>query len=452
VSNPTWQAVGVADVSNDNADAAVPAAADAGARSAAADLPAASASLAATALETTPERPWPVRHLSPKIGDYIARMSPVWVEGQVLNVKRWKHLVFLTLRDTDENMSLRATIPASQADALGIDLVDGARVVIHAKPQWWQRSGDLQMVGDQARAVGVGDLLARIEALKAALAAEGLFAQDRKVPLPFIPRLVGLVVANQGDAEHDVITNARARWAGVRFEIRRVTVQGQRAVPEVVAALRDLDAHPDVDVIVVARGGGSLEDLLPFSDESLVRAAAQIETPLVSAIGHEMDSPLLDLVADYRASTPTDAGKRIVPDAALELERIAGARALMADAMTRRVTRERERLRDLRARPVIAQPTRMLQPHRDLLDRVRRDLRVTMRDALARRRARLEAHTASLKALSPQSTLDRGYAVVRLADGTVVREASGLSVGDDIVVRVASGSVDATVTRTGTAG
>ncbi|WP_370634266.1 exodeoxyribonuclease VII large subunit, partial [Demequina sp. TTPB684] len=279
-------------------------------------LPAATISLAGTAADTSAERPWPVRHLSPKIGEYIARMSPVWVEGQVLNVKRWRHLVFLTLRDTEENMSLKATLPASEVDALGVPLKDGARVVVHAKPQWWPRGGDLQMVGDQVRSVGLGDLLARIEALKAALAAEGLFSPDRKVPLPMIPRRIGLVVATQGDAEHDVVTNATARWPAARFEIRRVTVQGPRAVADVSAALQELDALPDVDVIVVARGGGSLEDLLAFSDEKLVRVAGAVLTPLVSAIGHEMDSPLLDLVADYRASTPTDAGKRVVPDAA----------------------------------------------------------------------------------------------------------------------------------------
>jgi len=218
-------------------------------------LPDAPASLAATAADTSADRPWPVRHLSPKIGEYIARMSPVWVEGQVLNVKRWRHLVFLTLRDTDEQMSLKATLPASEVDALGVSLEDGARVVIHAKPQWWPRGGDLQMVGDQVRSVGLGDLLARIEALKVALAAEGLFSATRKVALPVIPRRIGLVVATQGDAEHDVVTNATDRWPAARFEIRRVTVQGARAVADVAAALQELDALDEVDVIVVARGG-----------------------------------------------------------------------------------------------------------------------------------------------------------------------------------------------------
>jgi len=409
-------------------------------------LPDAPASLAATAADTSADRPWPVRHLSPKIGEYIARMSPVWVEGQVLNVKRWRHLVFLTLRDTDEQMSLKATLPASEVDALGISLKDGARVVIHAKPQWWPRGGDLQMVGDQVRSVGLGDLLARIEALKVALAAEGLFSADRKVALPVIPRRIGLVVATQGDAEHDVVTNATDRWPAARFEIRRVTVQGPRAVADVAAALQELDALAEVDVIVVARGGGSLEDLLPFSDEKLVRAAADIVTPLVSAIGHEMDSPLLDLVADYRASTPTDAGKRIVPDAAAEAERLQGARALMVAAVSTRVRRERERVADLRARPVLAQPVRMLEPHRDKLHHARANLRTATVNAVARARGEFASAAASLRALSPQSTLDRGYAVIRDASGNVVTSPAAVALDDELSVRVAAGSLKARVT------
>ncbi|WP_291380501.1 exodeoxyribonuclease VII large subunit [Demequina sp.] len=409
-------------------------------------LPDASASLAATAADTSAERPWPVRHLSPKIGEYVSRMSPVWVEGQVLNVKRWRHLVFLTLRDTDEQMSLKATLPAAEVDAMGAALEDGARVVIHAKPQWWMRGGDLQMVGDEVRSVGLGDLLARIEALKVALAAEGLFSADRKVSLPVIPRRIGLVVATQGDAEHDVVTNATDRWPAARFEIRRVTVQGPRAVADVVAALQELDAMDEVDVIVVARGGGSLEDLLPFSDEKLVRAAAEVVTPLVSAIGHEMDSPLLDVVADYRASTPTDAGKRVVPDAAAEADRLEGARALMVAALSTRVRRERERVADLRARPVIAQPIRMLEPHRDKLHHARANLRTVTLSAVARARGEFASAAASLRALSPQSTLDRGYAVVRDASGAVITSPADVAVDDELSVRVAAGSLTARVT------
>jgi exodeoxyribonuclease VII large subunit len=407
--------------------------------------PDATVSLPALAADTSPERPWPVRHLSPKIGDYVAKLPAVWVEGQVLNVKRWKHLVFLTLRDTDENMSIRATVPAAEVDALGTPFEDGARVVIHAKPQWWLKNGDLQLAGREVRTVGLGDLLARIELLKSALAAEGLFDSDRKRPLPFLPRTIGLVCATQGDAEHDVVENAQRRWPAARFEIRRVTVQGARAVPETVAAMRELDALGHVDVIVVARGGGSLEDLLPFSDEALIRAAAQINTPLVSAIGHEKDSPLLDLVADFRASTPTDAGKRIVPDAAGERSYLAGWLELAAGAIATAIAREREGLRQLRSRPVVAQPSRMLDPHRARLSRLHTASGVALVGVLNGADAAAQTLTAALRTLSPQSTLDRGYAVVRGADGGVVRDAAALSAGDIVRLRLARGETEAQI-------
>jgi len=315
--------------------------------------------------------------------------------------------------------------------------------VIRAKPEWWSKSGTLQMGGREVRQVGLGDLLARLEALKEALAAEGLFDADRKVALPFIPRVVGLVCATQGDAEHDVVENATRRWPGVRFEIRRVTVQGARAVPETTAAMRELDAHEDVDVIVVARGGGSFEDLLPFSDEALVRAAAACRTPLVSAIGHEKDSPLLDLVADYRASTPTDAGKRIIPDAAAEAQGIARARASMAAAVERAVQRERVGLQAMRSRPVLARAEAMLVPYQEAVDRLRdasgRALVRTLGDA----DAEVRELAAALRALSPQSTLERGFAVVRTPDGTVVRDAEDVSEGDELRIRVARGEIEA---------
>ena len=407
------------------------------------DLPPASASLPATAGETTRERPWPVRHLSPKIGDYIGKMAPVWVEGQLLNVKRWKHLVFVTLRDTDQNMSLRATVPGSQFDALGPGITDGSRVVLYARPTWYQRDGSLTLDTKEIATVGVGDLLARIEALKEALAAEGLFAPERKVPLPFVPRLVGLVCATQGDAEHDVVENAQRRWPAVRFEIRRVTVQGPRCVPETTAAIRELDANPEVDVIVVARGGGSLEDLLPFSDETLVRVAAACATPLVSAIGHEKDSPLLDLVADYRASTPTDAGKRIVPDAAAESAGIDWARASMARGVLTLVERGARELAGARSRPVLSRPSALLAPYSDaalaLHDRAGRALVGVLQVADAQVRETM----ATLRALSPQATLERGFAVVQDDKGKVVRDASAVAEGAPLRLRLARGELAA---------
>lgn len=409
--------------------------------------PHASVSVPATAGDTSADRPWPVRHLSPKIRDFIARMPDVWVEGQVLNAKRWKHMVFLTLRDTDENMSLKVTLPASEVDALGVPFEDGARVVVHAKASWWMKNGDLQFAGDTVRAVGLGDLLARIERLKEALAAEGLFDVSRKQELPLVPRTVGLVCANQGDAEHDVIENAQRRWPAVRFEIRRVTVQGARCVPETTAAIRELDAHPDVDVIVVARGGGSFEDLLPFSDEALVRVAAACETPLVSAIGHEKDSPLLDLVADYRASTPTDAGKRIVPDADAERAWIAELQADARTAVQARVNRERDGLTQFLSRPVLLHPHRMLDPYTDHLARLRAASGAALRGIVTHAHAATRELAASLRALSPQGTLDRGYAIARDSEGAVLTDASVLTRGATVHLRLGRGQVDTEVTE-----
>lgn len=405
------------------------------------------APLPETAADTSAERPWPVRHLSPKIQEHVNRMPPLWVEGQVLNLRRWRHLVFLTLRDPEADMSIGVSLPAAEADALPTPLEDGARVVLHAKPEWRLKNGSLSLNAREVRTVGLGDLLARIEALREALAAEGLFAAERKVPLPFAPALVGLVCATEGDAEHDVVVNATQRWPAVRFAIRRVTVQGVNAVPEVAAAIQALDADPEVQVIVVARGGGSLEDLLPFSAEALVRAAAACATPLVSAIGHEKDSPLLDLVADLRASTPTDAGKRIVPDAAEEGRRVEQARAAMRAAIENRLDREAEGLMAHLTRPVLVYPDRLIEPHRDEVGRHRHSAARGLVAVLRGAQGEVDRLEAALKALSPQATLDRGYAVARTGDGSLVRSAADLTAGSRLVLRFASGEADADVTE-----
>jgi len=400
--------------------------------------------LPAKALDTSAEHPWPVRHLSRKIADYVAKMPPVWVEGQVLNLKRWNQMVFLTLRDTDVDMSLGVTLSTAMIDGAATKIEEGSHVVVHARPEFWLKNGSLRMRGDELRPVGVGELLARIEHLRGVLAAEGLFDLDRKTPLPFLPTLVGLVCAQQGDAEHDVVTNARARWPEVAFEIRRVTVQGARAVPEVTAAIAELDADPRVDVIVVARGGGSFEDLLAFSNETLVRAAAACRTPLVSAIGHEKDAPLLDLVADLRASTPTDAGKRIVPDVTEERARLAQARTRIRTAVTHLVERERTLVNALRSRPVLAAPETLVTERAEDLERWRVSAGRALVTALERGESDVVRLAAQVRALSPQATLDRGYAVVQVAAGTVVRAPDEVREGDPLRVRVARGEFAAT--------
>ncbi|WP_460888936.1 exodeoxyribonuclease VII large subunit [Promicromonospora xylanilytica] len=400
------------------------------------------------ALDTTPTSPWPVRLLAEKIKGYIDRMPPVWVEGQVVqfNQRPGSGMQWLTLRDTDADASLPVTIFSRVLGTLAQLPAEGDHVVVHAKPVFWTKRGTLQLQANEIRAVGVGELLARIEALKKILAAEGLFDLSRKRKLPFLPAVVGLVCGRESKAEHDVVVNARARWPQVRFEIREVAVQGVGAVREVSNAIAELDQDPAVDVIVVARGGGSVEDLLPFSNESMVRAAAQARTPLVSAIGHETDAPLLDLVADYRASTPTDAAKRIVPDVSEERLRLTQARGRMRGAVTAMLDREQHGLDGVRSRPVLAVPHTMLESReRDIVQALRHS-RDALNALLLRASGEIGRLGAQVRALSPASTLERGYAVVQRADGHVVRRPDDVEVGAGVHVRLAEGALDADVT------
>lgn len=402
------------------------------------------------ALETTATSPWPVRVLSEKIKGYIDKMPPVWVEGQVVqfNQRPGSGMQWLTLRDTEADASLPVTIFSRVLGTLAQLPTEGDHVVVHAKPVFWTKRGTLQMQANEIKAVGVGELLARIEALKKVLAAEGLFDFSRKRKLPFLPAVVGLVCGRESKAEHDVVVNARARWPQVRFEIREVAVQGVNAVREVSNAIAELDQDPSVDVIVVARGGGSVEDLLPFSNESMVRAAAQARTPLVSAIGHETDAPLLDLVADYRASTPTDAAKRIVPDVSEERLRLTQARSRMRGAVTAMLDRQQHGLDGIRSRPVLAVPQTMLESReRDIVQSLRHS-RNALNALLLRASGEIGRLGAQVRALSPASTLERGYAVVQRADGHVVRRPDDVAVGAGVHVRLAEGALDAEVTAT----
>ncbi len=391
------------------------------------------------AADTTADAPWPVRVLSLKIADYVDRMSTLWVEGQVVQLSRRQNTAYLTLRDPDVDMSLAVTISVNALHAMGQPLLEGARVVVQAKPSFWPRRGSLQLEGRQIRPIGVGDLLARIEILKQRLAAEGLFDRDRKRPLPFVPRCVGLVTGRASAAERDVVDNARRRWPAVRFVVRQVAVQGPHAVSEVVAALGELDADRAVDVIVIARGGGAAEELLPFSNETLLRAVAAAATPVVSAIGHEIDTPLLDLVADLRASTPTDAGKRIVPDRAEEADRVQLLRARARRALGHRLDTERRILVAHRTRPVLSDPLALLVPHRQQLAGLVRAGHDRLLRRVEREADRIAHLRAQGRAVSPQSTLDRGYAIVSHPDGRVVRDRDEVE-GDELLrVRVAHG-------------
>ena len=395
--------------------------------------------------ETSSESPAPVRVVTEAIKEYVDRLGPIWIEGEIAELnERSGMMAFMRLRDTSADMSLSVMCHKSVIAAVK-PLPANARVVIYAKPSWYTKSGTLSMAAKEIRQVGVGELLARLEALKSLLAEEGLFSIDRKVALPLLPRKVGLICGRNTDAEKDVVENARRRWPAVEFEIREVTVQGAAAVVEVSAALRDLEADNNVDVIIITRGGGSFEDLLPFSDESLIRLAASCETPIVSAIGHEKDSPLLDLVADYRASTPTDAAKRVVPDIAEEIANIQKMRDRAYRALASKVEFESNFIAQLRSRPVMKDPgaflTILSEELDDLRDRSRRSFTAT----IGAEQKELKAITAHLRSLSPQSTLDRGYSVVRNAKGEVIRDPKALKSGDLLAIKVAKGETSATV-------
>lgn len=402
------------------------------------------------ALDTTPENPWPVRLLSSKIADYVARMPTVWVEGQIvdLNAHNSSATAWVTLRDTDVDMSMTITVSKRTLAALG-EIGIGSHVVVQGRPEYWVKRGTIQLSARTIRMVGLGDLLARIEQLRRVLAAEGIFAADRKRALPFLPRRVGLICGPRAKAMDDVMANAQDRWPHVDFELREVPVQGPSCVPQVVRALGELDAEPEVDVIVIARGGGAVEDLLPFSNETMIRAVADCRTPVVSAIGHEGDSPLLDLVADLRASTPTDAAKRIVPDLAHERAGIRAARSRLREVLSRRLRTEHDRLAALRDRPVLACPTSIVEPHVREVSAHRDRARRALLGRLDRASGRIDTLATAVRTLSPQATLDRGYAVLRTPEGTVVRDPRQVSPGAELDARVAGGSLGLTVRSDG---
>ncbi|TDD45152.1 exodeoxyribonuclease VII large subunit [Kribbella antibiotica] len=393
------------------------------------------------ALETSPDAPAAVRTIANGIASWINQLGAVWVEGQLTDVSigRGTATVFGTLRDTDADISLRFTCNRRVFEAVDPPVTDGSRVVVNAKPNFFARRGTLALAVSEIRHVGIGELLARIERLKQLLAAEGLFAAHRKKRLPFLPHTIGLICGRDSAAERDVLENAKRRWPAVAFRVEYSSVQGPSAAGEVMQALRKLDADEAVEVIVIARGGGSLEDLLPFSDEGLIRAVSQARTPIVSAIGHEPDSPLLDLVADLRASTPTDAAKRIVPDVREELDGVRLLRDRGLRAIFSYLDREAHALSAIRSRPALAAPASGIERRSDeinaLLDRSRR----TLTHRLDRAADDISHRLASVRALSPKATLERGYSVLQLADGTAVRELAQVAAGDVLQARVTDG-------------
>jgi exodeoxyribonuclease VII large subunit len=396
--------------------------------------------------ETSSESPAPVRVVSEAIKDYVDRLGPIWIEGEISELnERSGMMAFMRLRDTSVDMSISVMCHKSVIATVK-PLPDNARVVLYAKPSFYTKNGSLSFSAREIRQVGVGELLARLEALKNLLAGEGLFDSDRKVALPLLPKVIGLICGRNTDAEKDVVENAKRRWPSVQFEIREVTVQGAAAVSEVSDALRELEANKDVEVIIITRGGGSFEDLLPFSDEGLVRLAASCTTPIVSAIGHEKDAPLLDLVADYRASTPTDAAKRVVPDIVEEIAMIDAMRDRARRTMVNRINLEATQIANFKNRPVMKDPHVLITTRAEIIAGLRDRSNRSFAHQLKLAKEELKQIKARVRALSPQATLDRGYSVVQLADGKIVTDPKKLKQGDLLRLRLAKGETQATAT------
>jgi exodeoxyribonuclease VII large subunit len=397
--------------------------------------------------KSSADEPWPVRVVSQKLGAWVAKLGWVWVDGQVAQISRrpGTSVVFLTLRDPSADLSLTVTAHRDVLDAGAPELAEGARVTLHAKPEFYPARGSLSLRADEIRQVGLGELLARLERLKKLLGAEGLFARERKRRLPFLPQRIGLITGRASAAERDVLMNTRRRWPSIDFRTINVAVQGPTAVPQILDALKVLDNDDTVDLIVIARGGGSVEDLLPFSDEALCRAVFAARTPVVSAIGHETDAPLLDYVADLRASTPTDAAKRIVPDLGEETELIHQARYRLDRAVATMLDREGQRIESWRSRPSLARPELLVDQREVEVSQLRDRALRSLDQRLGRADDDLRHTVARLRGLSPAATLQRGYAIVQRADGHVVRAADEVKTDDQLRVRLAEGELRAIV-------
>ncbi len=404
-------------------------------------------------LESSPENPQPLRRVAHLVRGWIERLGAVWVEAQLIEINRrsGSKTVFLTLRDRLAEVSVSATISPSTLDAAG-PLTEGATVVARLKPSYFEGSGRFSFYCDAISPVGEGQLLARLEQTKRLLQAEGLFDRARKQALPFLPRTVGLITGANSAAERDVIENARRRWPAVVIEVRHALVQGPQAAERMMLALQQLDQAPTVDVIVIARGGGSLEDLLAFSDEGLVRAVFACQTPVVSAIGHETDNPILDLVADYRASTPTDAAKHVVPDVHEELARVRQVEQRLRQSLTNLLKHQQDRLDALRSRPVMTDPTATFALRHEQIAALEHRAQRAITTTVDREATSIGHHLARVRSLSPKATLERGYSILVGPEGHAVTSVAELDEGDDLLAYLLDGQlvVEVRETRPGT--
>jgi exodeoxyribonuclease VII large subunit len=390
------------------------------------------------------QTPWSVANFTNSLKDWITKLGNVWVEGQISQISPKKDVFFGELRDlvADKGFSIHSRKPEVLA-ALS-ELSAGDRVVALVHPDFWERSGKTSMDVLAIRKVGLGELLERIERLRQQLVKEGLTLPDRKMPLPFLPNLIGLITGANSDAEKDVLQNSKLRWPEVRFKVQHCPVQGDRAAPEIIKAIEALDADPEVDVIILARGGGSFQDLLVFSDEKVVRAVANCRTPIVSAIGHENDRPLTDEVADLRASTPTDAAKRVVPDVVDERKKISQALERIGLRVTGFIQNQIELVQSIRSRPILANPYTLVDERVLQISQLRQTLLSQVKNELDKQQLQVTGLRGQVRALSPKLTLDRGYAVVRDLGGHVLTEPKQAIAGQKLTITLAGGDLGAT--------
>lgn len=403
------------------------------------DLPVDAASASKVSSEQTP---WPVSRLASTLKDWIDRLGYLWIEGEISQIRFNPTNMFGALRDLQIENSIE--IHSWNLASIPRDLKQGDRVVALIKPAFWGKNGKLTMQVLEMRKVGLGELLERIERLRQQLIAEGLTAPERKQPIPFLPNKIGLITGAKSDAEKDVLENTRLRWPEAQFRVINTLVQGEKAAPEIIAAIKELDADPEVDVIIISRGGGSFLDLVVFSDEALVRAAAAAKTPIISAIGHENDRPVLDEVADLRASTPTDAAKKVVPDVAEERANIDRMLGQLFNRLSQFVANAGEQIAALRSRPVLANPYQFIDDHQLELDRSLNRNRELFGNFIHLQDLKIANLKNLVVSLSPQKTLDRGYSVVRDQDGHVLQDAGRVKAGTKLQIRLAKGEIKAT--------
>jgi exodeoxyribonuclease VII large subunit len=388
--------------------------------------------------------PWSVSNFTSSLKDWITKLGNVWVEGQISQISPKKDVFFGELRDlvADKGFSIHSRRP-EVLNAVS-ELAAGDRVVALVHPDFWERSGKTSMDVLAIRKVGLGELLERIERLRQQLIKEGLTLAERKQPLPFLPNLIGLITGANSDAEKDVLQNARLRWPEVRFKIQHTPVQGDKAAAEIIKAIQALDADSEVDVIILTRGGGSFQDLLVFSDEQVVRAVANCKTPIVSAIGHENDRPLTDEVADFRASTPTDAAKNVVPDVVDERKKISIALERIALRVVGYVQNQLELILGIRTRPVFANPFTIIDERSLNITQLLTTLQSQTKNFLDKEQLQIAGLRGQVRALSPKLTLDRGYAVVRNLKDGLVTDPKKVSKGEKLKITLAGGDLGVT--------